>query len=144
VDDEGAHDTDESRRRVRRAGLLRLIAGVLVVAALGVVVFLIVDAVSDDDDPASTATTVADDGAVDLPQNPSLALTLIDDVWQVVNDGNVTMSDIEVRDADGAVLCSIDQLAPEDSEPCEEAGDSAGVVVVGAGPQGQRVEVAAP
>jgi len=58
----------------------------------------------------------------------------------VENDGNVTMSDIEVRDATGTAVCTLGTISPGDREPCEEAGDAQGLIVVGSGPQGQPVE----
>ena len=112
----------------------------LCVAAISLVGFITsVTACDSDSDDSATAT--ADDGGVVLPQDPSLAITLEDGTWVVENDGNVTMSDVEVRDDAGAVVCEIGTLAPEDSAPCDEGADLEGLVAFGVGPQGQEVEV---
>ena len=74
------------------------------------------------------------------PQFPSLKMLIEDGTLYVENDGNVTMSDIEVRDAAGSALCEMAVISPGDREPCENAGDAADLTVVGSGPQGQPFE----
>jgi hypothetical protein len=62
-------------------------------------------------------------------------------IWHVENDGNVTMSEVQVRDPAGAVICDLGTLSPGDRQPCEDAGDRQDLVAAGQGPQGQKVEV---
>jgi len=103
--------------------------------------YLAYDAQRDDDDGAPAVTPTVQDTGVSLPQNPSLRLFLEQAVWYVENDGNVTMSQVEVRDDGGAVVCEIGTMPPADRQPCDGAGDGQGLVAVGQGPQGQPVEV---
>jgi len=116
-----------------------VVAAVVAVLLAGTGYF-IYDATQDDDETESTVPT-GDGGTVALPQNPSLALTLEDGVWYVTNDGNVTMSDVAVRDDAGDVVCEIGTVSPEDRQPCEGAGEDQSLVASGTGPQGQPVEV---
>ncbi len=114
----------------------------LVVAVVAVVLagagYLIYDATQNDDETESTVP--ADGGVIELPQNPSLALTLEEGVWYVTNDGNVTMSDVAVQVDGGEVVCEIGTMSPDDRQPCEGAGVDQSLVVSGQGPQGQPVE----
>jgi hypothetical protein len=93
---------------------------------------------SDDSDVPAVED---DEGVVELPQNPSLRLFDEGGTWYVENDGNVTMSEIEVRDASGNVVCSLGTVSPGDRAACEEATDGEGLTATGSGPQGQPVEV---
>ena len=76
-----------------------------------------------------------------MPQNPSLRLFDEGGTWYVENDGNVTMSEIEVSDAAGTVVCSISTLSPDERAACDGAGSGEGLTASGSGPQGQPVEV---
>ena len=111
----------------------------VVAAAISVVTFVAALTACDSDSDDSATTT--GDGGVVLPQDPSLAITLEDGTWVVENDGNVTMSDVEVRDESGGVVCEIGTLAPEESAPCDEGAGLDGLIAFGLGPQGQEVEV---
>jgi hypothetical protein len=71
-----------------------------------------------------------------------LRMFLEGDAVYVENDGNVTMSDVEVRDGSGDVLCDVGTLSPDDREPCDEADGVDDATAFGVGPQGQQVEVA--
>ena len=104
------------------------------------VVLLSVSACGGDDDDSTTETTLAG-GAVELPQNPSLRIFLDDGGVFVENDGNVTMSDVEVRDDLGDVVCSLGTLPPATRQPCDEADGVDDVTAFGVGPQGQQVQV---
>lgn len=117
-----------------------VLVAVVVAVVLAGAGYLIYDATQDDDETVSTVPT-DDGGTVDLPQNPSLALTLEDGVWYVENDGNVTMSDVAVSDDGGEAVCEIGTIAPGDRQPCEGAGADQSLVASGQGPQGQPVEV---
>ena len=105
-----------------------------------VTVLVVVGAACGGDDDASPDTT-ASSGAVALPQNPSLRLFVDDGTTYVENDGNVTMSDVEVREDGGDVVCTLGTLSPDDRAPCDEAGGRDDLVAHGLGPQGQEVEV---
>ena len=102
------------------------------------------------DDAAATETTVrqpatvsaSDEDVTELPQNPSLRLFEDEGTTYVENDGNVTMSGVEVRDGAGATVCDLGTLSPADRQPCAAAADAlAPISAVGSGPQGQAVEV---
>ena len=128
-----------SRQRGRRRWTVVLVVVVLLVgAAVGYYVF---DQLQADQQPTEEAQP-DDGGVVELPQNPSLELAETDGVWSVTNDGNVTMSSIEVRDGT-EVLCEYETLAPGDSVDCEEVSGASELSVFGEGPQGQEVERAA-
>lgn len=126
----------------RRTGLI-----VAAVAAMGLAV-LIGLALSAyilfirDSGEVGTATTAATTGntAVLLPQNPSLRLTPAAGNWVVENDGNVTMSAVQVTATDGSVLCDLGTMSPADRLPCDKGGNTQ-VRAVGNGPQGQPVNV---
>lgn len=121
--------------RPRRRRVLTVVVVLVVALVVAGVTYAIYEASQSDDEAAAPTAT-----GVQLPQNPSLKMIVEDGGVFVENDGNVTMSDVEVRDADGNPLCSLGVLSPGDRQPCEEAGDAADLVVVGSGPQGQRVE----
>jgi hypothetical protein len=112
-------------------------AVVLVVVAFVVAYFWFLD--SDDASPATTVPS----GAVVLPQNPSLRLLEENDTWFVENDGNVTMSEIVVRDGPDSVICDLGTLSPDDRASCDAAGEADDLSVFGLGPQGQVVDVGA-
>lgn len=128
--------------------LALLLLGLVIVAGAG---YLIANGTWFGDS-TSTNETVAegdsvsdsDEVVIEIPQGPSLKLVLQDGTWNVENDGNVTMSEVEVRDTAGAVICEIGTMSPGDLEPCEDAGDRQDLVVAGEGPQGQKVEEPAP
>ena len=134
----GASDQDQTGEAgSRRRGVIWVavaVVGLIVLAGAG---YLVYDATQSDDD---TESTIPDDGGVVLPQNPSLRLLLEDGVWFVENDGNVTMSEIEVRDDTDEIICEIGTMSPDDRQACEEAGENQDLVVIGQGPQGQPVE----
>jgi hypothetical protein len=115
---------------------LAIVVGLIVLAGAG---YFVYDATQSDD--VTPPTVPVGDGGVVLPQDPSLTLLLEDGVWFVENDGNVTMSDIEVRDGANEVICEIGTMSPDDRQACEDAGENQDLVVVGQGPQGQPVEV---
>jgi hypothetical protein len=116
--------------------LLIVVIGVLVVAIAATLVFVLLDDSTAEAPPTSSIPS----DAVILPQNPSLRLVDVDGTWQVENDGNVTMSEIEVRDGSDTVICELGELAPDELAPCDAADSATDLTVVGAGPQGQRVE----
>ena len=87
-----------------------------------------------------TTDSVTPGGVVVLPQNPSLTMVVEEGTLYVENDGNVTISDVEVRDAAGTAVCAMGVISPGDRQPCEEAGDAQDLTVIGSGPQGQNVE----
>jgi hypothetical protein len=89
---------------------------------------------------AETTDSVTPGGVVVLPQNPSLKMVVEEGTLYVENDGNVTISDVEVRDAAGTAVCAMGVISPGDRQPCEEAGDAQDLTVIGSGPQGQNVE----
>ena len=131
----------KSRRQHAREGKAWWwVVAVVVAVLIGVGAFYLFN--SGDADEASTG----DDGGgvVELPQNPSLRLFEEDGTWYVENDGNVTMSEIEVLDGSGTVICDLGVLSPDDRAACEEAGSGDGLIAKGSGPQGQNVEVAPP
>ena len=121
-----------TRRRINIAAIIAVAC--LVVAGIAYGAYRI----SQNDD--ETADGVASSNVVEIPQVPSLKMLMEDGTLYVENDGNVTMSDIEVRDADGSALCEMAVISPGDREPCENAGDAADLTVVGSGPQGQPFE----
>lgn len=130
-----------------RAGRRRLLVGfAVVVIALIVagVAYAVYDANQSDDEIAAPVTggavTDSDQVVIEIPQEPSLMMVEEDGTLFVENDGNVTMSGVEVRDADGAAVCSLGDLAPGDRQPCEEAADAQGLVAVGTDPGGQEVQ----
>jgi hypothetical protein len=90
---------------------------------------------------APSPTTAEQTGAVVLPQNPSLAL--IDDggTWYVENDGNVTMSQVVVRDGSDVVVCELGTISPSERAACAAAAGKSGLTASGVGPQGQPVDV---
>jgi hypothetical protein len=120
----------------------------LVVASL--VVFAIYQFTkSDDGDEVATATettqvntvSASDEDITELPQNPSLRLFDEEGTIYVENDGNVTMSSIQVLDAAGATVCELGTISPGDRQPCPAAANALGpIVATGSGPQGQAVE----
>jgi len=112
-------------------------ASVAVILAAGLA--LTAGACSSDDD--TSADTTDPNGGVELPQNPSLRITVEDETLYVENDGNVTMSDVEVREESGDVVCELGTLSPDDREPCEEAAGRDDLSAHGLGPQGQEVDV---
>ena len=126
--------THEDRARRRSARRLKRV----IPAALFAGFALIAVSACGGDDDSTTETTL---GGVELPQDASLRMFLEDDAVYVENDGNVTMSDVEVRDGSGDVLCDIETLAPDDREPCDEATGVDDVTAFGVGPQGQQVQV---
>ena len=126
----------ETRARRRDAGRLKRVIPAVVLAGLALIA---VSACGGDDD--STTETTLGGGGVELPQDPSLRMFLEGDAVFVENDGNVTMSDVEVRDEAGGVVCDIGTLAPDDSEPCDEADGVDDATTFGVGPQGQQVQV---
>jgi hypothetical protein len=115
-----------------------LILALVVVAAAAYGVYYLLNR-SDE-----AAEPVDQDTGVVLPQNPSLSLEFVDGVASVLNDGNVTMSSIEVRDAEGSAVCTLGTLAPDESAACDEAPEGGAYTAYGEGPQGQQVEVASP
>lgn len=121
------------RRRLRLTAVVVLVAALLAVAAYG-----LYEIFSSDNE--TTETTVASGDIVVLPQFPSLLAVVEDGSLYVENDGNVTMSGVEVRDASGVTVCSLGTISPGDRQPCEEAGDGSEMTVTGTGPQGQVVE----
>ena len=115
----------------RRVWIAVIVVGALTVAGAAGWWFLIRD------DGSSSET--AGSGVV-IPQSPSLKMELEEGTLLVENDGNVTMSDVEVRDAAGTVVCAMGVISPGDRQPCQEAGGAPDLIVVGSGPQGQPVE----
>lgn len=145
--EESVADRDVGRGPSRRNVLVVIGVAVVVVGALVAFVVLSNDD-SDDAAPAPTTTAdvnVSDSDAVviDLPQSASLRLFVEDDTWYVENDGNVTMSDVEVRDGSDAVLCELGTLAPDDRAECADAEGGDGLRAVGSSPQGEQVEAEA-
>ncbi len=119
--------------------LVIAVVGVLVLALAAILAFALIDDSTADAPPVTSIPN----GQVVLPQNPSLKLVQVDDVWQVENDGNVTMSEIEVRDASATVICELGRLAPDERAACDAAGSATDLTAFGLGPQGQQVEVGA-
>jgi hypothetical protein len=122
----------------KRRGVWIAVAVVVVLIVAGGVYALYEANQSDDEIAEPTPTTPA--GGVEIPQVPSLKMVEEEGTLYVENDGNVTMSDIEVRDAAGTTVCAMEVISPGDREPCEEAGDAQDLTVFGSGPQGQPVE----
>lgn len=118
--------------------LVNVVIGALVLAIAATLALALIDGSTADAPPVTSAPN----GQVVLPQNPSLRLVQLDGVWQVENDGNVTMSEIEVRDASATVICELGKLAPDERAPCDAAGSATDLTAFGVGPQGQEVEVA--
>ena len=120
----------------------------LVVASAAV--FAIYQLTKSDRDSTATAVTettqsntvsASDEDITELPQNPSLRLFDEDGTTYVENDGNVTMSGIQVLDAAGATVCDLGTVSPGDRQPCPGAGSALGpITATGSGPQGQPVE----
>jgi len=118
---------------------------VAVTAVVGVLIGLVILAavwffLLDESDNDQTATTGPTDTGVELPQNPSLMMLLEEGTLYVENDGNVTMSDVEVRDAAGTVICALGVISPADRQACEEAAGAQDLIAYGTGPQGQPTE----
>jgi hypothetical protein len=89
----------------------------------------------------SNTVSASDEDITELPQNPSLRLFEEEGTTYVGNDGNVTMSNIQVLDAAGATVCDLGTISPGDRLPCPEAASALGpVTATGSGPQGQPVE----
>jgi len=128
--------TNERRATGRDAGRRKGVIAAVVLPALAIVA---TSACSGDDD--TSADTTNPSGAVELPQNPSLRIITEDDTFVVENDGNVTMSDVEVREDSGDVVCELGTLSPDDREPCDEAAGRDDLSAHGLGPQGQEVDV---
>lgn len=120
----------------KQIGVIGIVVLVLVVAGAAVLFW---NSRSDD---ASPPTTIVSSGGVVLPQNPSLILLEVDGTWYVENDGNVTMSDVQVRDGSDSVICELGTLSPDDRAGCEAAAAADGLSAFGLGPQGQEVNVA--
>ena len=134
---DGVKDESREVHKRKRGRVLRvagIVAGAVILAGAG---YLVYNAGQDD----TPSAVQSEDGAVSLPQNPSLKMLFEEDTWYVENDGNVTMHDIEVRDTGGSVICDLGILSPSERAPCVEAGDRQDLVTVGLGPQDQRVEV---
>jgi len=125
------------QRRRRRRPWVWVVVAALVLGAAGYGVYYYLDTRSD-----SPEANVDTDPGVVLPQNPSLSVGFVDGVASVTNDGNVTMSSIEVQAEDGSVLCALGVLSPGESAACPDAPEGGAYRVVGSGPQGQPVEVA--
>ena len=134
--DETSPDGDRRQLSPKQRNLVFGLAAVVLVVAVVAVIFWF--SRSDDSDPPPT--TVASGGVV-LPQNPSLLLVQVDDTWYVENNGNVTMSSVEVRGDSDVVICELGTISPEDRAPCEAAGTADGLTAFGLGPQGQEVQV---
>ena len=94
--------------------------------------------------PTSAPNIVAsdtDEVVTEIRQNPSLRLFNEEGTTYVENDGNVTMSGIQVLDAAGATVCDLGTVSPGDRQPCPGAGSALGpITATGSGPQGQPVE----
>ena len=138
-------DPDDSYRSPRRALMFVLLG--LVVASLAVIAVWQLTNSDSSDTAAVTETTqpstvsASDEDVTELPQNPSLRI--FDDAGTVYveNDGNVTMSSIQVLDAAGASLCDLGTISPGDRAPCAEAADALKPIkATGSGPQGQPAE----
>ena len=146
--DSSTGERGQHARGGRGVRLALLLLGLIIVAGVG---YLIATGTWFGDS-RSTGGTVAegesvsasDEVVIEIPQNPSLRLVSQEGTWNVENDGNVTMSEVEVRDTTGAVICEIGTMSPGDLEPCEDAGDRQDLVVAGEGPKGQKVEEPAP
>ena len=105
------------------------------------VVFAVYQLTKSDTDGA-TDQTAPPEGGVELPQNPSLRIFEEEATIYVENDGNVTMSSIEVRDGAGTVVCDLGTISPGDRQPCDAATSALSpITAAGSGPQGQPVEV---
>lgn len=139
-DDEmtGEARQDEAPRPMTQGQRYLLFALVAIVLALAVAVVFYW--ISGSDDTSSSSTTVPSGGVI-LPQNPSLLLLQVDDTWYVENDGNVTMSSVEVRGDSDDVICELGTISPDERAPCEAAGAIDDLTAFGLGPQGQEVEV---
>jgi hypothetical protein len=124
----------------KRRGVWIAVAVVVVLIVAGGVGYALYEANQSDDETAAERAEPASGGVVEIPQVPSLKMVEEEGTLYVENDGNVTMSDIEVRDAAGTTVCAMEVISPGDREPCEEAGDAQDLTVFGSGPQGQPVE----
>ena len=121
--------------------------GVLVLVAGAIVAYLLTN---DSGDAATTTTSTtapdvvsdSDEVVTEIPQDASLILLEVDGTWSVENDGNVTMSGVQVRDGSDSVICELGTLSPGDRAACEAAAAADGLSAFGLGPQGQEVNVA--
>lgn len=134
---------EEERPKVAKRKLRKRTIGIAAAVLVGVVIvagaaYGLYEVLRSD---SETAGTVTPDTGVVLPQNPSLLMVVEDGTLYVENDGNVTMSDIEVRDEAGTVICDMGVISPGDRQACDEAGGAEDLTAFGSGPQGQAVEV---
>ena len=126
---------DEYRRPWR--AIMFIFIGLLVASGAVLAVYQLTKS-DTNDEPVEAAPS---DGGVSIPQVPSLRLFEEAGTVYVENDGNVTMSGIEVRDGAGAAVCDLGTISPGDRQPCEAASDALSpITAVGSGPQGQPVE----
>jgi hypothetical protein len=121
-----------------------LIVGVVVILGAATAA-LVYRSTGGSDDVDTTATTApagvfdSDEVVTEIPQSPSLRILLEDGTWYVENDGNVTMSDVEVRDGSDSVICELGTISPADRGSCA-APETEELRARGLGPQGQVVE----
>lgn len=120
---------------------------VAVAAAAGIGIWKYTSSQSDDDAQAAVTETTAaqvvsdsDDDVTELPQNPSLRLLEDQGTLYVENDGNVTMSNVEVRDAAGSAVCAIGTISPGARSACDATNVLRPATAVGNGPQGQEAQ----
>ena len=112
---EGLPQPDDDRPPWRTIALIFI--GLVVASAA---VFAVYQLTKSDDDDVATATettqanivSASDEDVTELPQNPSLRLFDDAGTIYVENDGNVTMSSIEVRDGAGAAVCDLGTISP--------------------------------
>ena len=127
----------DAERRPWRA-IAFIFIGLLIASGIVIAVYQLTK--SDDGGDTDQAAVAIDDG-VDLPQNPSLRLFEDADTIYVENDGNVTMSGIQVLDGASVAVCDLGTISPGDRQPCDAASDALSpVTATGSGPQGQAVE----
>lgn len=137
---------DDNYRSPRRAIALIFVA--LIVASAAVYGIYRMTSNRDGEDAASNPTSVpnvvasdTDEVVTEIRQEPSLRLFEEEATVYVENDGNVTMSGVEVRDGAGAAACDLGTISPGDRQPCAAASDALSpITAVGSGPQGQAVE----